>query len=108
MHKTTNGNWKGNLCRRMLYFFFPSRRRHTICSRDWSSDVCSSDLATQKNRFLLRCSKQIAGLKAQAKRRARDFGNEDIALCEPLHVARKNLLRRHAAVRAPRDRKSVV
>src|SRR5207244_4582519 len=23
---------------------FPSRRRHTICSGDWSSDVCSSDL----------------------------------------------------------------
>src|SRR2546429_280047 len=24
-------------------FFFSSRRRHTRCSRDWSSDVCSSD-----------------------------------------------------------------
>src|SRR2546429_5477483 len=28
----------------MLFFFFSSRRRHTRCSRDWSSDVCSSDL----------------------------------------------------------------
>src|SRR5271165_4905910 len=28
-----------------LFFFFSSRRRHTIFSRDWSSDVCSSDLA---------------------------------------------------------------
>src|SRR5690606_40802647 len=27
-------------------FFFSSRRRHTRFSRDWSSDVCSSDLAT--------------------------------------------------------------
>src|SRR5256884_2106625 len=27
-----------------LILFFSSRRRHTICSRDWSSDVCSSDL----------------------------------------------------------------
>src|SRR2546429_202863 len=26
------------------HFFFPSRRRHTRWSRDWSSDVCSSDL----------------------------------------------------------------
>src|SRR5207245_3747798 len=26
------------------HFFFSSRRRHTICYRDWSSDVCSSDL----------------------------------------------------------------
>src|SRR2546422_1797615 len=28
----------------VLFFFFSSRRRHTRCSRDWSSDVCSSDL----------------------------------------------------------------
>src|SRR5207245_5064573 len=27
-----------------LCFFFSSRRRHTRCYRDWSSDVCSSDL----------------------------------------------------------------
>src|SRR2546429_1646641 len=28
----------------LSFFFFSSRRRHTRCSRDWSSDVCSSDL----------------------------------------------------------------
>src|SRR6266699_6291389 len=28
----------------MVFFFFSSRRRHTRCGRDWSSDVCSSDL----------------------------------------------------------------
>src|SRR5204863_7675672 len=28
-----------------LFFFFSSRRRHTRSLRDWSSDVCSSDLA---------------------------------------------------------------
>src|SRR5207302_5674999 len=27
-----------------MVFFFSSRRRHTRFSRDWSSDVCSSDL----------------------------------------------------------------
>src|SRR2546428_4736510 len=27
-----------------LFFFFSSRRRHTRSDRDWSSDVCSSDL----------------------------------------------------------------
>src|SRR3989442_9349665 len=27
-------------------FFFSSRRRHTRCGRDWSSDVCSSDLSS--------------------------------------------------------------
>src|SRR6266498_5813138 len=30
----------------MCFFFFSSRRRHTRCGRDWSSDVCSSDLTT--------------------------------------------------------------
>src|SRR6266542_2503271 len=29
----------------MSSFFFSSRRRHTRCYRDWSSDVCSSDLS---------------------------------------------------------------
>src|SRR5687768_18217205 len=29
----------------LFFFFFSSRRRHTRCSRDWSSDVCSSDLS---------------------------------------------------------------
>src|SRR5215813_14744562 len=29
----------------LVFFFFSSRRRHTRCGRDWSSDVCSSDLA---------------------------------------------------------------
>src|SRR5207247_4678335 len=28
----------------LLCFFFSSRRRHTRSTRDWSSDVCSSDL----------------------------------------------------------------
>src|SRR6266542_4791820 len=28
-----------------FFFFFSSRRRHTRCYRDWSSDVCSSDLS---------------------------------------------------------------
>src|SRR6266542_2037708 len=32
----------------MFFFFFSSRRRHTRCYRDWSSDVCSSDLQYAK------------------------------------------------------------
>src|SRR5437899_8858617 len=31
-----------------LFFFFSSRRRHTRCLSDWSSDVCSSDLGRSK------------------------------------------------------------
>src|SRR5207302_3485779 len=32
---------------RRIRIFFSSRRRHTRFSRDWSSDVCSSDLAAR-------------------------------------------------------------
>src|SRR5699024_11421959 len=32
-----------------IFFFFSSRRRHTRSKRDWSSDVCSSDLSTYSN-----------------------------------------------------------
>src|SRR5690606_18168574 len=31
----------------ILFVFFSSRRRHTRFSRDWSSDVCSSDLGSR-------------------------------------------------------------
>src|SRR2546429_3725624 len=34
---------------RCFFFFFSSRRRHTRCSRDWSSDVCSSDLTWREH-----------------------------------------------------------
>src|SRR5207249_5754012 len=32
------------VCFMVVFFFFSSRRRHTRSKRDWSSDVCSSDL----------------------------------------------------------------
>src|SRR2546429_3088862 len=35
----------------VVFFFFSSRRRHTRCSRDWSSDVCSSDLSSRASEF---------------------------------------------------------
>src|SRR5690606_39898759 len=34
-------------------FFFSSRRRHTRFSRDWSSDVCSSDLTLKSTNFFI-------------------------------------------------------
>src|SRR5258707_5142390 len=35
----------------MIVFFFSSRRRHTRYWRDWSSDVCSSDLVPTPHRL---------------------------------------------------------
>src|SRR6266498_3623250 len=36
-----------------IFFFFSSRRRHTRCGRDWSSDVCSSDLDGQYQKYVV-------------------------------------------------------
>src|SRR5690625_5937258 len=49
----------------MTSFFFTSRRRHTRWPRDWSSDVCSSDL-------------QLAGQREEAQEMAKhveDYGD---------------------------------
>src|SRR5699024_11355812 len=51
-------------------YFFSSRRRHTRSKRDWSSDVCSSDL------ILIRISAEIAGVRlfsVNDEHRAADF-----------------------------------
>src|SRR5256885_2917761 len=45
----------------LFLFFFSSRRRHTRLQGDWSSDVCSSDLATAPGQksdftFILTCA----------------------------------------------------
>src|SRR5699024_5335503 len=44
------------------YFFFSSRRRHTRSKRDWSSDVCSSDLEVADLGFG-KCRFALAALK---------------------------------------------
>src|SRR3712207_9385174 len=40
-----------------MFFFFSSRRRHTRYWRDWSSDVCSSDLIWNKDKLVQKKSK---------------------------------------------------
>src|SRR5699024_11942628 len=35
-----------------IFFFFSSRRRHTRSKRDWSSDVCSSDLTEYRQQVV--------------------------------------------------------
>src|SRR5208282_3907525 len=57
--------WKSAL----FFFFFSSRRRHTRCYRDWSSDVCSSDLSSasgpQRRNFHGNCAEAIKEILAE-------------------------------------------
>src|SRR6266480_5391287 len=45
----------------ILGFFFSSRRRHTRLTCDWSSDVCSSDLAAHQRLGAGVCDRGSAG-----------------------------------------------
>src|SRR5438067_6357244 len=47
MCRSWPASWPGHRPAR-CFFFFSSRRRHTRSKRDWSSDVCSSDLDGRK------------------------------------------------------------
>src|SRR2546422_8618302 len=46
----------------LTFFFFSSRRRHTRCSRDWSSDVCSSDLRCSRCTSPRPCCRPRSGI----------------------------------------------
>src|SRR5256886_6930032 len=57
----------------VFFFFFSSRRRHTRFDCDWSSDVCSSDLATEElGRKVLEQQLEAAKLEGRAADAERD------------------------------------
>src|SRR5262245_64379673 len=59
------------------FFFFSSRRRHTRCLSDWSSDVCSSDLHPQAR------GKELAMQRLDRNQMARRVAAE---LCDGYYV----------------------
>src|SRR5207247_4115749 len=64
-------------------FFFSSRRRHTRSTRDWSSDVCSSDL--------------LAGLSprlARENRRQKEFLHSSLYSHENISAEREKIVKR--------------
>src|SRR5699024_2248478 len=71
-------------------FFFSSRRRHTSSKRDWSSDVCSSDLMRLRQAINAR-EKELSRARSRAQRQA-------------LHNAVSEL-RKGDVVRLPRGRR---
>src|SRR5256884_4873472 len=71
----------------MSLFFFSSRRRHTRCSRDWSSDVCSSDLVGENGQALVLKIGVNLSLAVQM-----------LAFCEGVLLAEKSGIKRESAV----------
>src|SRR5690242_14996930 len=67
-------------------FFFSSRRRHTILTCDWSSDVCSSDLlqtrypARLEPRYYLACALAQCGEDEAALEEVRAILKQDPSL----------------------------
>src|SRR3989454_12833555 len=61
----------------MFFFFFSSRRRHTRLQGDWSSDVCSSDLALEPHTETLRLRGRI--LRDAGRYQAAEVAYEGVA-----------------------------
>src|SRR5450755_3624443 len=77
-----------------LLFFFSSRRRHTIWTGDWSSDVCSSDLigtndlaqyALAMDRTTPQLAAQVDALRSEERR----VGKECRSRWSPYHQKKK-------------------
>src|SRR5258705_12576320 len=88
-----------------MLFFFASRRRHTRCLSDWSSDVCSSDLLKPEpsagfEEFRRSDSKLALGVAPLLA----GFFLDSEALC---FITESELYAGTARSRAARDRKSV-
>src|SRR2546430_5482086 len=75
----------------LLLFFFSSRRRHTRFDCDWSSDVCSSDLA----------SSAILGAGGIWKAGHRGGRREDSWSCWPVAICRAARRARSNVVQIP-------
>src|SRR5204862_2580621 len=82
------------------FFFFSSRRRHTRSLRDWSSDVCSSDLSARPTRcessyatstlLVLRTDAAIASQSTGERSEERRVGKECRSRGSPYHDKKKS------------------
>src|SRR5699024_12212759 len=82
-----------------ILFFFSSRRRHTRSKRDWSSDVCSSDLL----RHLQELTHQFISLIFQKLMTPSGGSKLSFGFCQ-FHTGRRDLRRCHISARSEERR----
>src|SRR6266704_6355422 len=77
-----------------FFFFFSSRRRHTRSKRDWSSDVCSSDLASVLTMISAPCRSDSSrpAVNAAARSEERRVGKECRSRWAPYHLKKNKKL----------------
>src|SRR5438874_9023754 len=82
----------------VFVFFFSSRRRHTRSLRDWSSDVCSSDLRLAPRRAVIvahvdsrdvRCAAESEAGDIHGRSEERRVGKECRSRWSPYHKKKK-------------------
>src|SRR5690349_17548259 len=85
-----------------FFFFFSSRRRHTRSLRDWSSDVCSSDLLHRLKGSAPRWAPRVPHLRSDyndcTEKELRVHRSNTPALLCPLRVTRKRVDRIHESM----------
>src|SRR6266496_2458404 len=78
---------KSDIAAWFFFFFFSSRRRHTRSLRDWSSDVCSSDLTARPGIVIGRKGAEIDKLKGDISSRT---GREVLVSIQEIHKPELN------------------
>src|SRR5690606_41099343 len=71
-----------------VLFFFSSRRRHTRFSRDWSSDVCSSDLKFLSRLYSIMTKLFVSGLYVSVSIRKLPILNSELTNFSPKITSR--------------------
>src|SRR5690625_1332371 len=79
-----------------VIFFFSSRRRHTRWPRDWSSDVCSSDLVAARDGVLNGCHDHVADACVAATRATENTDARNFFRARVVSDLKSRLLLDHA------------
>src|SRR5215510_15906607 len=78
----------------MVCFFFSSRRRHTRWPRDWSSDVCSSDLPPRRGLPDRPAAAPVRGGRGGRERRRRGGRSEERRVGKSVDLGGRRIIKK--------------